>query len=378
LPTRKKLNGHVLIDAESLFCALDEDFSGDVDRHELRKGLKKLKVGCNTHQLEAWIDALDVNGDGCIEQHEFVGFLEGSLDPESQKFLGDSAALLQKAVISQTSPLVVDKILHRDEEKNIDTTINMEFIQLLQSLERLYIHREAYKKNFSIGGGGTWATGIGIDILLDSETVKSIQTKEDQLSKMIARDIDLEDFFHVWQRMLTLDAASNKKLPTSVLYEVERKRKSIAPKPQHVAWRAAVSPRKAQFSFSGSLTDSAQGGQALANHSPQLGERQRYHTKKATILGLNAAPPPPMAPSSSSSSFNLSTSPSMDRYVLGLGRRRNSDFSKYASPRSGSHHSSSPTRTHRIELNTFAATDQFVQSKKRIEAAILKYQSSKH
>lgn len=367
-----------MIDAESLFCALDEDFSGDVDRHELRKGLKKLKVGCNTYQLEAWIDALDVNGDGSIEQHEFVGFLEGSLDPESQKFLGDSAALLQQAAISPTSPLVVDKILHRDEEKNIDTTINMEFIQLLQSLERLYIHREAYKKNFAIGRGGTWATGIGIDILLDSQTVKSIQTKEDQLSKMIAHDIDLEDFFHVWQRMLTLDAASNKKLPNSVLYEVERKRKSIAPKPQHVAWKAAVSPSKAQFSFAGSLTDSAQGGQALANHSPQLGERQRYHTKKATILGLNAAPPPPMAPSSSSSSFNLSTSPSMDRYVLGLGRRRNSDFSKYASPRSGSHHSSSPTRTRRIELNTFAATDQFVQSKKRIEAAILKYQSSNH
>ena len=60
----KKLNGHKLIDAESLFRALDEDFSGTVDRQELRNGLKKCKIGANIAQLEAWIDALDINGDG--------------------------------------------------------------------------------------------------------------------------------------------------------------------------------------------------------------------------------------------------------------------------------------------------------------------------
>ena len=56
------LNGHILEDAETLFSALDEDLSGTVDRIELRKGLKKIKIGCSNIQLESWIDALDVNG----------------------------------------------------------------------------------------------------------------------------------------------------------------------------------------------------------------------------------------------------------------------------------------------------------------------------
>ena len=67
---KSKLNGHILEDAETLFSALDEDLSGTVDRVELRKGLKKIKIGCSNIQLEAWIDALDVNGKFTHTQRE--------------------------------------------------------------------------------------------------------------------------------------------------------------------------------------------------------------------------------------------------------------------------------------------------------------------
>jgi Ca2+-binding EF-hand superfamily protein len=366
---QKKLNGHLLLDAESLFCALDVDFSGDVDRKELKAGLRKLKIGCTSSQLEAWIDALDVNGDGSIEQHEFVGFLEGSLDPESQKFLGDSAVSLTRPTSKPTSPLIVDKML-TGINNYCYQDIDHEFIEALQQLERLYIHRKAYQTKVTSGRGGSLARGVGVDLLLSLETVRNVDTKEKLINRMIASDPsngDLENFVHAWRRMIDLEASSSvkKSLPSTVLYEVERKRRSVTLGGERpVAWKAAQSPAKSQFSFSGSLTESARGGKALENLTPELGERKRYHMKTADRIGLNQPSPPQTQQQQQQQPSNhppLVLSPSNDRYVM--SNRRGSDFGKYASPIIG--------RAPRVTVTTSSPIIE--KSKRRIENAILKY-----
>ena len=89
-------------------------------------------------------------GDGSIEEDEFVGFLEGQLDPESQNMLVDSALSLSSKKRHNKSTLVVDQILctHHfgtDVEFSTSPTI-ISFITILQELERLYIYRSAYQQ----------------------------------------------------------------------------------------------------------------------------------------------------------------------------------------------------------------------------------------
>ena len=184
---------------------------------------------------------MDINGDGIIEQHEFVGFLEGQLNPEIQKTLGDSASQLNVPKSRCRSPLMVDRLLISNKNGADSTTFHNEpdviFIQLLQQLERLYIHRQAYKKNLNNGKGGTQSRGVGVDLLLDVQTVKSIFAAENKISEMMEKDGNLEEFFHVWQQML--DDNQHDALPRSILYEVEKKRKKVVPAKQPAAWKAA-------------------------------------------------------------------------------------------------------------------------------------------
>ena len=101
------------------------------------------------------------------------------------------------------------------------------------------------------------------------------------------------------------------------------------------AWKAANSARKEYFSPSGSLTESAS-SDAVQHSVQEIFDRTgRFRLTKADIIGLS----PKKGASKNNTYFNaISNSPShstsKDRYVLGLGGRRNSDFIKYASPSS--------------------------------------------
>lgn len=95
-----------------------------------------------------------LTGDGSIEEDEFVGFLEGQLDPESQNMLVDSALSMSASKRHKKSTLVVDQILcsHHlgtDEQFSTSPTI-ISFITILQELERLYIYRRAYQQKVRI------------------------------------------------------------------------------------------------------------------------------------------------------------------------------------------------------------------------------------
>jgi hypothetical protein len=397
---KKKLNGHKLHDAESLFRAIDEDFSGTADRGELRRGLKKLKIGATIAQLEAWIDALDVNGDGSIEEDEFVGFMEGSLNPDSQNFLAEGAAQLKIVKPKLRSPLVVDKILHQDRlstsERLRESPTIITFIQTLQELERLYIHRRTYQKKIKIASStaGTDAKrGVGVDLLLDVETVKDIQRKEDELSRMIAQDstFELERFFTLWhsQWERTHSEQNDQSLPSSIVYEVEMKRRGVHLKPESPAWKAAISPRKELFSHSGSLTESAQSDAWLLSKQDIHEKTGRYRMTKANILGMNTGESPSREYYDAKLTDGKIFGSNNDRYVLGLGGRRNSDFAKYASPSStvnqarmygsnGSHHlsHSSPSGFVPELNNSLSSGKKYLSARARVEASIQRYKKS--
>ena len=280
---KRKLFGHTLHDAESLFRALDTDYSGDVDRQELRMGLKALKIGCTMGQLEAWLDALDVNGDGTIEEHEFVGFLEGSLDPELNKQMSDMAASLVHERPRPRSPLLVDKILSGGTAiGSADAGAASEFIDTLQKLENLYIHRLGYQQKISATGLGDprKRKGVGIDLLLDVDTVKQTDALESKLQKLIDDDSvkegggDLGQFFLLWRehwqhmhadRVLghkatkSFNKIESSPLPSKIMYDLEMKRRAIHERPAKVAWRAAITPAKSparDFSHPGYLSES--------------------------------------------------------------------------------------------------------------------------
>ena len=87
---------------------------------------------------------------GDIEEDEFVGFIEGSLDPAHQNFLAEGAEDLKKKIKPRSrSPLMIDQIigqdrLHTNEVHRTNPAI-IEFVNTLQELERLYIHRRTYQ-----------------------------------------------------------------------------------------------------------------------------------------------------------------------------------------------------------------------------------------
>ena len=295
----KKLNGHKLLDAESLFRALDEDFSGTVDRNELRTGLKRLRIGCTIAQLEAWIDALDVNGDGIIEEDEFVGFLEGQLDPEMAAQLGSAAKDLIKKKPKPRSPLMVDKLLRGDrlsisKDLSVHDQVNA-FVTCMQKLERLYIHRMDYQAKIkTIGGQGGTKRGLGVDLLLDVETVKKTKALEVECAQLLREDRtggELRRFHSLWLQGWQHNMAAGRSVPGSIKYEVEMKRREVMLEGDKPAWKAAISPRagaRKYFSRPGYLNESWSHTEEWKNEREDTHHRTgRYKTSKAHNLGLD-------------------------------------------------------------------------------------------
>lgn len=56
----------------ALFCELDQDDSGFVDEHELKKGMRKLGLGFRDEDVPRYIAQYDLDGTGTIEVDEFV------------------------------------------------------------------------------------------------------------------------------------------------------------------------------------------------------------------------------------------------------------------------------------------------------------------
>ena len=146
---------------------------------------------------------------------------------------------------------------------------------------------------------------------------------------------------------------------------------------------STVSPRKAQFSFSGSLTESANAGKTLMEGPPtSFGGRKRYHMKKASILGLDSPRPAPAFFKMKKANIHnpIQNSPGNDRFLLGLGRRRTSEFSTYVSPQQQQQQQQQQQRqsgtAYSIQFASGGTSmDKFVSSRSKVEKAILAYKS---
>lgn len=305
-----KLFGHTLRDAESLFHALDQDFSGDVDRQELRNGLKSLKIGFTTEQLEAWIDALDINGDGSIVEDEFVGFLEGSLDPDLTREMSDMAANLLSKSPSSKSSLLVDKLI-QDGAVVGDSETASQFLNFLRQLENLYAQRVTFQQriNSRYMDDPRKAKGIGLDILLDVEIAQESNILEEKLQSLIDNEAlkegkgDISKFFMMWRYhwqarhavdqnlVMGRDISQPHHSSSETLYEIEMKRKDLKSKPEKKAWVGVASPARERFetfSHPGFLSESWHETKDTFMEKTKTYERTgRFRQKKAAVIGLD-------------------------------------------------------------------------------------------
>ena len=59
----------------SVFEKMDEDRSGAIEKDELRRLLRQLKIDVDEDELRAVLECLDIDGDGQITYEEFSTFV---------------------------------------------------------------------------------------------------------------------------------------------------------------------------------------------------------------------------------------------------------------------------------------------------------------
>jgi hypothetical protein len=214
------------------------------------------------------------------------------------------------------SPLLVDKILSGGTAiGSADAGAATEFVGTLQKLEHLYIHRLSYQQKIRASGLGDprKRKGVGIDLLLDVDTVKQTDALEARLQELIDEDSvkegggDLGQFFLLWRQhwqhthaervvgkpgaRLSPTQNDGTPLPSKILYAVEMKRRAVNKKPAKMAWRAAISPAKSparNFSHPGYLTESFTETKDYFLAKQEVHDRTgRFRTGKAASLGLD-------------------------------------------------------------------------------------------
>ena len=65
------VKGVRLRDAVSLFNGIDNDFSGTLDKQEIKEVLKALHLGVSDHDIMHWMRSLDEDGSGAVDAPEF-------------------------------------------------------------------------------------------------------------------------------------------------------------------------------------------------------------------------------------------------------------------------------------------------------------------
>jgi len=58
-----------------MFEAIDRDGSGEIDIDEFEKGIRRLGLGLTPQQLEWLLETMDADGNGLIDEAEFVARL---------------------------------------------------------------------------------------------------------------------------------------------------------------------------------------------------------------------------------------------------------------------------------------------------------------
>ena len=89
LDTKRKRSvyGFFVLNAHTLFAALDRDSSGAIDRDELIRGLKRMGVHAPMKALNQWVDHLDMNEDGKEEWYLGGGRSKSTMCQVSNTFV---------------------------------------------------------------------------------------------------------------------------------------------------------------------------------------------------------------------------------------------------------------------------------------------------